>query len=188
MINNAPNEQIKNAVDNLRQGKIIAYPTEAIYGLGCDPFNQAAVDRLLKIKNRPEEKGFILIADNWQRVENLVKPIDKTLLKKILSTWPNHITWIFPASSKTPEWIRGAHTTIAIRITSFPVAKKLCEMFEKPIISTSANIEGTKPLKTEKEVKKIFKNQIDYIIDAPVGNHEKPSEMREALTGNVIRE
>lgn len=182
------NASIEKAVSTLQNGGIIAYPTEAVYGLGCDPFNEKAVANLLKLKHRSIEKGFILISHTWERVINLTLPIDPYQREKILSDWPGAYTWAFPANlDKVPAWIRGNHKTIALRITAHPIASMLCKEFTKPLVSTSANIEGEEPARTLEQVKKIFPLGIDYILEGEVGSLENPTPIYDAETGKVLR-
>ena len=151
------------AVKVLREGGIIAYPTEGVFGLGCDPFNETAVLRLLKIKRRKVEKGLILIASNWDQVKKLVKTgLFKSCTIKPTSKKP--ITWVFSATKKVPSWISGKFNSVAIRVTLHPVAKKLCQKFDGPIISTSANLVGKNPAKNLKQVSEQFASVVDFIV------------------------
>lgn len=178
---------INEAVTALKQGKIIAYPTEAVFGLGCDPFNEAAVMQLLKLKHRPVNKGVILIAHNWQQVAKLIAPIDDSRLKQVLSTWPGPVTWVFPTAATSPAWIRGDHPSIALRITAHPVASALCEAFRGPIVSTSANLDGEAPAKDTATVQGYFGSGIAVIVDGPLGEILSPTPIFDAVTGAIIR-
>ena len=95
-------EDLQQAVKILQTGGLIAYPTEAVYGLGCDPFNRAAVSRLCALKKRDANAGFILIAANWKQIESLIETskIPPEQMRKIQSTWLGPVTWVFPASEK----------------------------------------------------------------------------------------
>ncbi|MFA6408780.1 MAG: L-threonylcarbamoyladenylate synthase [Gammaproteobacteria bacterium] len=179
---------IQQAVEILKSGGIIAYPTEAVFGLGCDPWREDSVLKLLKLKNRSVDKGLILISDSWDKLEHLVEPIEKSRLEKVLKTWPGPYTWIFPARlDLVPTWIRGSRKTVALRVTAHPIASKLCQTFGKPIVSTSANREGELPALSAVEVQKIFPTGIDYIFEGAVGNLDKPTTIMDALTENVVR-
>ncbi len=180
-------QSVNNAIASLRHGGIIAYPTEAVYGLGCDPFNRQAIERLLKIKNRSPKKGFILIASEWKHVQRLVEPIDPKALARVFATWPGPVTWVFPASPEVPAWVRGEHTTVAVRITAHPIAKALCQRYARPIVSTSANTEGQPPMRDERMIRMVFGNTIDAIVAGSVGPSHRPSEIRDAITGEVLR-
>lgn len=179
--------QTQRAAQILHDGGIIAYPTEAVFGLGCDPFNEKAVMQLLKLKNRSVDKGLILIADEWNALQPLVQHLSPDKMKKILDTWPGPVTWVFPATDIVPSWIRGKHETIAIRVTDHPIAKLICKEFGKPIVSSSANLEGHEPSRNENAVKKIFEDKIDLIVSGFVGDREKPTEIRDALSGKILR-
>ncbi len=174
-------------VEILAKDRIIAYPTEAVYGLGCDPFNKTAVHKILTLKNRSADKGLILIASSWNQLKKFTIPIPQKLLQKALASWPGPNTWIFPASKKAPPWITGSHNTIAIRITAHPVASKICQLFNGAIVSTSANIEGEPPLTTFEQVKTQFGSQIDLIIAGNVGTQTKPTTIKDLLTDKILR-
>ena len=178
---------LKLAVDALRKGGIIAYPTEAVFGLGCDPFNPAAVERLLALKQRSDSKGFILIASSWPQLEALTAPIASHLLRTALMSWPGPATWVFPADAQLPPLLKGQHDSIALRVTAHTVASALCRQFGKPLISTSANISGQPPARTAAEVYAQFGDLVDYIIDAQVGDAQKPTTIKDVLTGVVLR-
>ena len=175
------------SVKQLQQGGIIAYPTEGVYGLGCDPFNEIAVKHLCELKQRSIEKGLILISHSWDYIASLTKPVDLTILKKIQATWPGPCTWVFPASTKVPTWIRGLHNSIALRITNHPIARTLCKVYAKPIVSTSANPSNLPAANTIIEVQHYFGSQIDYILEGKVGNLQGPTSIWDAITGKQLR-
>ncbi|CAM4447790.1 MAG: Threonylcarbamoyl-AMP synthase [Legionellaceae bacterium] len=180
--------RIKKAITVLKTGGIIAYPTEGVYGLGCDPFDPATVHRLLQIKQRNIYKGLILIAADWESIKKLVKdniPIEK--LKVAQASWPGPYTWIFPASDVVPPWIKGQFDTVALRITAHPIAHALCKAFEGPIVSTSANISAHSSLKLLEDVRKEFINKVDFILPGRVGDLNGPTLIRDVLTGETIR-
>src|SRR4030067_1807882 len=137
--------KINHITKTLHKGGIIAYPTEGVYGLGCDPFNETAALRLLKIKQRHINKGLILIASDWNQVKNLIK-LDLKKYPVIKLNNKNPITWVFPATKKVPRWITGKFNSVAIRVTSHPIAKKICQKFGGPIVSTSANLTKQPPI------------------------------------------
>lgn len=180
-------QSIDDAVSELRLGGIIAYPTEAVYGLGCDPFNHNTVTQLSILKKRSLEKGFILIASAWKQVAPLTQPIDPKALTHVFQSWPGPFTWVFPASSKVPPWIQGKYPTIAIRLTNHLIAKLLCHRFGGPIVSTSANRELEHPIRNAKMLHMVFGNQINRILEGPLGLSHRPTEIRDAITGEVLR-
>jgi L-threonylcarbamoyladenylate synthase len=172
----------------LKQGAIIACPTEGVWGLSCDPLNQQAVQRLLALKKRSVEKGLILITDNWENAKNWMDLSAPNLWKKIQLKTERPTTWILPASPIVPSWIRGEHTSIAVRCIQHPVAQSICAAFGSPLISTSANLSGESPCLTLTDVEQQFGNQIDYIVPAKTQGINKPSQIVEALTGKILRD
>lgn len=183
----ATSTEIETAVTHLQQGDVIAYPTEAVYGLGCDPFNQTAVNKILQLKQRSVDKGLILIASSWEQIKELVLPIDPDKLKAILSTWPGPNTWIFPASKKAPKWITGQHKSIALRITAHPTAQAICTAFNGPIVSTSANKSNQAAIKELDLLKKAFGNEVDYIVPGQLGDLDQPTQIKDAVSSKIIR-
>lgn len=176
------------AASVLTNGGIIAYPTEAVFGLGCDPFNEAAVLKILQLKQRSINKGLILLAANWEQINNLVLPLEPKIIDPVLATWPGPYTWVFPASKKCPKWIMGEHDSVALRVTAHHIAKKLCEVFQGPIVSSSANIEGQEPARTMEEVQQQFSHDIDLIVPGEVGTQKRPTAIKNVLTNKIIRE
>ncbi len=180
-------KDITSAVQALRRGEVVAYPTEAVYGLGCDPFNVEAVTIILQLKQRPIEKGFILVAASWEQIEPLVEPIEPPALYRVLNTWPGPTTWVFPARSDVPHWISGKHNTVAVRVSAHPIVKALCESFGGPIVSTSANIKGQPPIRDYRTTMMTFGDKVATILDGKVGKEISPTEIRYAITGEIIR-
>ncbi|CAL7960598.1 Threonylcarbamoyl-AMP synthase [Gammaproteobacteria bacterium] len=178
--------EINQAIKVVHEGGIIAYPTEGVFGLGCDPFNETAVLRLLKIKRRSVKKGLILITSSWSQVKDLVKmDLCKSCIIKPNNKKP--ITWVFPATKKVPYWVSGKFASVAIRVTLHPIAKKLCQKFGGSIISTSANAASESPAKNAKQVSKQFGGAVDFIISGRVGNLKKSTEIRDVITNKLIR-
>lgn len=182
------NTMIADAVDALQRGDVIAYPTEAVYGLGCDPLNASAIAKVLQLKHRSLDKGFILIADNWEQLEPWVEPIEPRALAHVFETWPGPVTWVFPARPDVPEWVRGKNKGIAVRVSDHPMVKALCQQFGKPIISTSANIHGQPPIRDARTIKMTFGDELGFIVEGNVGNQTRPTTIKNAVTGEVIRE
>ncbi len=179
---------IRNAVRLLRAGGIIAYPTEAVYGLGCDPLDRDAVRRLLALKQRPWQKGLIIVAADIEQLLPFLAPLDSGLEKKITTSWPGPVTWLLPASNNAPLWITGKHSTIAVRVSDHPVVRELCLQFAAPLVSTSANPSDLAPARTPLRVRRYFGEAIDYLIHAPLGGLDRPTEIRDAITDNTIRQ
>ncbi|WP_006787030.1 L-threonylcarbamoyladenylate synthase [Thiorhodospira sibirica] len=171
----------------LRFGGILAYPTEAVYGLGCDPINAQAVQRLLQIKGREVEQGLILIAAELSQLSQWLNPLPAQREAEVLQSWPGHVTWLWPAKPQTPHWLTGKHSALAVRITDHPTARALCSHFNGALISTSANRHGQPPARSAEEVERVLGKSLDAIVDAPLGTRSKPSEIRDALTGAILR-
>mgnify|MGYP005995832927 CR=1 FL=1 len=178
---------VSDAVSVLQQGRVIAYPTESIYGLGCDPWNPDAVSCLLDLKLRSIESGFILVAASFDQVESLVESVPQEKMDKVMATWPGHTTWLFPAKHDVPTCLRGNHQTIALRISSHPVIKALCQGFGGPIISTSANITDHPPARSAYDCYVHFHHELSDIVEGDLGDESNPSEIRDVMSGDIIR-
>ena len=175
------------AVEQLQTGKVIAYPTEAVYGLGCDPANESAVRELLKLKGRHESAGLVLIASSFSQLEPWVENVGESLLHKAMQTWPGPVTWLFPRAGGVPDYVAGNHDTIAVRITAHEASRELCKAFGSALISTSANHTTAKPARSVSEVWDYFGSEIAGTLAGELGSGKKPSEIRDLVTGTVIR-
>lgn len=179
---------IGQAVQCLQLGKVIAYPTEAVYGLGCDPLEESAVRQILSLKQRPESAGLILIADDFRRFEPFLAPLGEELMARAESAWPGPVTWLVPKSDDVPPWLTGEHQTIALRVPDHPVCRALCEGFGGAIVSTSANPRGLAPALDAKSVEAYFGSAICGTVEGELGMGGKPSEIRDLVSGRVLRE
>ncbi len=179
---------LTDIVAALRREQVIAYPTEAVFGLGCDPDSEAAVSTLLNIKQRPWTKGLILIAADYQQLSPYIDDtqLTQTQLERVFARWPGPVTWVMPARRQTPRWLTGQFTTLAVRVTAFAPVIQLCLAFGKPLVSTSANLSGTPPARSAAEVRQQFGHDFP-VMDLEVGGRLNPSEIRDALTGELIR-
>ncbi len=171
----------------LRAGGVIAYPTEYCFGLGCDPRNQAAIERLLKIKQRQKEQGVILVAANLQQVADYadIDSLDRAI--EIKQSWPGPNTWLLPVDSSVSQWVRGRHTTLAMRVSDHPICQRLCEVFGHAVVSTSANRHGHDALRSYTDVVNQFKQEVDFVIDADLGGALAASAIRDAVSGQQLR-
>ena len=183
----ATNFQIREAARVLHAGGLIAYPTEAVYGLGCDPMDYDAVERLLLLKHRPWQKGMILIAASIEQLQPYIQPIDAKYQSKLDDTWPGPNTWLIPASDGCPEWIRGTHQTVAVRVTAHPLVQQLCNAFGGAIVSTSANHAGKPPAKSPLRVLRDLGAEVDYCLHGELGGQEKPTQIRDLISGSTVR-
>lgn len=182
------NPSVAQACQHLRAGDVIAYPTEAVWGLGCDPHNEKAVHRVLTLKNREVEKGLILVAADQTQISELLKPLQPEQLRHLDETWPGPVTWLIPDPSQLiPDWVRGEHDTVAIRVSAHPLVQALCKEFGGPIVSTSANLAGQPEIRSRSTLQETFSTSIDYVVDGELGESDRPSEIRDLRTGNVLR-
>jgi L-threonylcarbamoyladenylate synthase len=170
----------------MRQGGLVAYPTEGVYGLGCDPWDLVAVSRLLRLKGRQAAKGLIVIAASQEQLYPLVDLSDPQVRERVQASWPGPITWLLPKAKGAPSWLTGQHTLLAARVTIHPIAAGLCRICG-PVVSTSANPQGHLPALDVRGVRKYFGNSIDYILPGTLGGLQGPTEIRDALSGRVLR-
>lgn len=178
---------LEQAAAAVRAGGVVAYPTEGVYGLGCDPLNETAVMRILRLKRRDAALGVLLIAASAEQLAPFIAPFTQEIAARVLPTWPGPETWVVPASERASVWLRGAHAGLAVRVTAHAPAAALCRAAGMPLVSTSANKHGAPPARTAGEVRTAFGDEIDYILDAPCGTQHGPTRIRDALTGAVLR-
>jgi L-threonylcarbamoyladenylate synthase len=169
----------------VRAGGVIAYPTEAVYGLGCLPDDPVAVARLLALKGRRTGKGLIVVASRLEDLEPLVdwSGIDQG---RVLETWPGPVTWALPAGAGASSWIRGPGGRVAVRVSAHPLVRALCDR-TGPLVSTSANPSGRPPARSSLAVRRYFGRRLDYLLPGELGGRASPTEIRDAGTGAVLR-
>lgn len=171
----------------LRAGAVIGYPTEGVYGLGCDPHNQEAVYRLLALKRRPDSKGVILIAADISQLSPLLGTIPAAIAARLRASWPGPVTWVVPASPRVPEWISGGRDSIAVRVTAHPPAAALCRAFGGALVSTSANRSGRPPARSALRTRLLFGTGLDAVLSGATGGLSRPTAIYDARSGGVIR-
>lgn len=174
----------------LRDGGVLACPTEAVWGLGCDPFDEAAVLRLLALKQRAADKGLILVAADAAQLDGLVdwSALPATRREAVFASWPGPHTWIVPATARVPRWITGVHDGVAVRVSAHPLLAALCRGFGGPLVSTSANRSGAAPPRTRQELDPGLADALDIIVDGETGGRARPSTIRDARSGRALRE
>jgi len=180
--------RIRQAATVVGSGGIIAYPTEAVFGLGCDPRDRRAVGRLLAIKHRPEHKGLILIVADIDQLRTFIRPLAPALAERVMATWPGPVTWLLPARPGVPRWLRGRHRSIAVRVTDHPVAAALCRQLGTALVSTSANRAGRPPCREAACVRRALGAELDFILPEKVGERSAPSRILDGTSGIVVRE
>ncbi|PCJ31553.1 MAG: threonylcarbamoyl-AMP synthase [Gammaproteobacteria bacterium] len=180
------NWKIRQAVKALKQGEVIAYPTEAVYGLGCDPWNEHAVQKLLTIKQRDWQKGLIIIAADFNQLQDFIATLPAKTLQLLEKSWPGPETWVLPVSTHVSDNVTGQHDTIAVRVTAHTQTVELCRAFGGAIISTSANITGLRAATTVKQVRWQLPEVTTVLSGSCVGSAQ-PTVIRNAQTGEKIR-
>jgi L-threonylcarbamoyladenylate synthase len=171
---------------HLKHGGLIAYPTESCYGLGCDPGNYRAVRKLLGLKQRPQHKGLILIAANYLQVKNYLHPLNAKQQAVLAEAGAQATTYLMPALHTVPRCLRGAHNTLAVRLTIFPPAVRLCQGVRRALVSTSANRSGKRPAKTFAECQRLFGSRV-RVLRGKVGTRKRPSTIRAWADGKIVR-
>ncbi|MGI9310364.1 MAG: L-threonylcarbamoyladenylate synthase [bacterium] len=180
-------ESLARAAEIIRAGGVVAYPTEACFGLGCDPRNAQAMRRILRIKRRPRAKGLILIAARRSQLRPYVASFAVNYRAQMLASWPGPHTWLLPAHRHASRWLRGDHASIAVRVTAHRVAAALCALARTPLVSTSANRAHRRMLRSAQAVRREFGDEIDFVVDARIGNAHAPSCIRCGETGEAVR-
>ncbi|HET6724802.1 MAG TPA: Sua5/YciO/YrdC/YwlC family protein [Gammaproteobacteria bacterium] len=179
--------QLRLARRTIDAGGIVAYPTEGVWGLGCDPLNADAVDRLLAIKHRDAGRGFILIASDRDQLSPYLGSLPESVEKNLTDTWPGPITWILPAAPDTPSILTGGRSTIAARVSAHPLVRALCDTCDRALISTSANLSRHPAARSALTVRRRLGDMVDFILAGPLGGRTRPTEIRDAATGRIIR-
>jgi L-threonylcarbamoyladenylate synthase len=179
--------QLRTAARWIREGGVVAYPTESVFGLGCNPAIPTAVERLLVLKRRSVAKGLILIASDWEQLQPWLARLPHLWHKQLLSSWPGPVTWLVPAATGCPVWLTGQHDTLAVRITAHPLASRLCAAAGSAIVSTSANRSGQRPARSVLQVRLQFGDRIDFVLPGQLGTLKNPTQIRDLASGRVIR-
>jgi L-threonylcarbamoyladenylate synthase len=172
---------------HLARGGLIAYPTESCYGLGCDPRNYRAVRRLFALKRRPGNKGLILIAGKYAQLAPFLQTLSPDEQDSLRHDGAQAITCLMPAKPGCPRWLRGAHDSLAVRITAHRGAAQLCNRLRMALVSTSANRSGAKPARTYADCMRRFGGKV-MVLPGRVGKRRKPSTIREWSSGKIIRD
>ena len=171
----------------LSAGGLIAYPTEAVYGLGCLPARRDTVQRLLAVKRRSWRKGLTLVAASLEQLDSLIVWPKGAIRQEILDSWPGPFTWVLEAQPGAPQWLSGGRDTLAVRVTDHSLARRLCERAGGPLVSTSANRSGRPPLRRALHVRREFGTELDFILSGPLGGLEQPTTIRDGRTGATLR-
>ncbi len=176
----------RRLTSHIKRGGLIAYPTESCYGFGCDPANRRAVQRILKLKQRPQRKGLILIASHYHQVARYIQPLTLAEQQKLQADGAQAVTYLMPVKPSCPRWLRGGHETLAVRVTAHPFAKNLCQSAGSALVSTSANCSGMRAVKTYRECQRMFGKKV-WVLRGRVGKRRQPSTIRAWSDGKIIR-
>ncbi|MFE8070430.1 Sua5/YciO/YrdC/YwlC family protein [Marinobacteraceae bacterium S3BR75-40.1] len=180
---------LHNIVRIIRNGGVVAYPTEGVWGLGCDPGNPEAVARLLALKKRPLRKGLILVAANTGQIAPLLDNLTPEQRQQLDQLWPGFVTCLLPdPKGWTPHWIRGDHHTVAVRVSAHPPVVALCEAFGGPLVSTSCNPSDRPPARSASEVRRYFGNRIDNMFPETLGGEPGPSPILDLGNDTWVRQ
>ena len=177
---------LQEAAAILRRGGVVAHATEGVWGLACDPFDQAAVAKLAAVKGRDAAKGFIVIAASAGAFEPELDALAADRAAAVRASWPGAVTWVV-ASQRFPRWITGGRPTVAIRVPGHAQARALAGCFGGPIVSTSANRSGEPPARTAAEVAAALGEDVDYVLPGRTSGRTRPSAIRDANTGAALR-
>ena len=178
--------EVKDVICHLKSGEVIGYPTEAVYGIGCDPWNQSSVEKIAKIKGRERRQTFLMVASSIDQLTDLID-ISK-LSSQVKSSWPGHTTWLIKAKENVPYWLQDEQTNkVGVRVSNHPLVRELCNEYGKPIISTSANISGKEEIKNQQEFIRTFSSDINYLVDGDLGDYDKASMIIDMETNKKIR-
>ena len=177
---------VREAAETVLASGVILYPTDTIYGLGCDAFNAKAIDRIFRIKRRAEAKPTLLLVRNREMLRELVEeitPVARLLMKRF---WPGPLTLVFRAQAKINPMISAGTPTVGIRIPDNAFCLKLIEACGKPLVSTSANISDRPAVRDMKSLIRNFGDKVDLFIDAGRLATSRPSTVVDVSGGEII--
>ena len=169
--------RIEQAAEFLRSGGVIGYPTETVYGLGCNVYDADAVDRIFKLKHRERRKALILIAGDIMQIGDMVEEIPESAERLIANFWPGPLTLIFKASPQIKQIGIGTSKTVAIRIPDSTICQELIKETGFPLVSTSANRSGKPATTTAQQVVDVFGPELDLVIDGGPTRGSTPSTL-----------
>ncbi|HEX6993288.1 MAG TPA: Sua5/YciO/YrdC/YwlC family protein [Gammaproteobacteria bacterium] len=179
--------RIRRTAACVRAGGVVAYPTEAVFGIGCLPDDDEALARVLRIKRRSWRKGMLIVGASIEQIDRWAMLERSPLLDQILASWPGPSTWVLPARPRAPARLTGGRHTIAVRCTAHPIAAELCRQARSALVSTSANTSGRPPLRESVDVRNTLGRVLDDVLPGPVGGRQSPTRILDGLTGQVLR-
>ncbi len=177
---------LRRVITALRAGEVVAYPTEAVWGVGCDPRNARALLDLLRLKRRDPAKGLILVAADWAQLSPFLKSPPAEALARATASWPGAATWVFPAAGMSSPLLTGRHPGLAVRVSAHPVVRALCQGFGGALVSSSANLSNRAPARSRAAVVAQFGPGLVRMPGA-LGGAMRPTPVRDAISGEVFR-
>lgn len=177
---------VRRVRSHVRRGGVIAYATESCFGLGCDPHNERALRKVLRIKRRAKSKGLIVVGDRFERFVSLLNPLGEAEQKQTETTWPGPHTWLIPARWRAKRSLRGKHAALAVRVTAHADAKMLCQRLSMALVSTSMNRANHRPVRTTRECFRRFGNSV-MVVPGRIGARKNPSTIQDLRTGKIFR-
>ena len=179
-------DAVQRATDILLTGGVVAHACEGVWGLACDAYSFASVQRILKLKHRPIQNGLILIGGQATDFEAELMGLNPEQREEVLSSWPGPETWTME-THRFPVWITGGRGTVAARVPGHEQARELARRFGGPLVSTSANRSGEEPSTCQAEVTKNFGDEVDFVLPGATSGSTGPSRIRVAGSGEVLR-
>ena len=177
---------LRQVREHIKKGGIIAYPTESCYGLGCNPYDYKAINKLIKLKQRKKDKGLIIVASKFKQLNNIIKPLSVKQIKQTTHYWPGSYSLILDAKPSISYNLKGKHTTVAVRVTQYKLVIQLCDFINSAVVSTSANKSKLKSIRTYRECIRQFGQSV-LVLPGMVGNATKPSTIIDLKTNKVLR-
>jgi L-threonylcarbamoyladenylate synthase len=178
----------EEAINWLKQGKILLHPTEGVWGIGCDAFNAAAVNKINVLKQRESSKSLIVLAPTIHDSLRYFQPLSEIKINFIETIWPGHTTVIYESNSLVPFHIKALDNSIAMRVSDHKPIKELLVKFKSLMVSTSANISNQPIPITAAEAIEIFPEPDVALYDFGNGTAKKPSAIIDLKTMDYIRE
>ena len=178
----------QDAAEWLNQGKILIPPTEGVWGIGCDAFNQSAVEKVNILKQRDPSKNFILLAPSTQKALQYFQPLNKQQIEFVSNNWPGHTTIIYGSTDKVPNYLKALNNTIAMRVSNHKPIINLLSIFNNLMVSTSANISNLPTPKKLEDIAEIFADPDVAFYYFENGKSKKPSSIIDLNSMEYIRE
>lgn len=176
---------LDRAAEALRAGEVVAYPTETVYGLGVDPFNEAALDRLYRVKRRDPQHAVLLIIGDLDQMCTVAAPLSASAVVYARAFWPGPLSLLLPPAFGVPPALLGPDGEVCLRWTSHPVAAALCSTFGGAIVSTSANLSGQPSARRPSDVPT---DGVAICIDGGESGSGPPSTVFDPESGRILRE